>query len=276
MSDHDLPFTDYPRCALCGADDAEPFMTANPRTFLVRCRQCQLVYTSPRADESKWLGLLKDANSQRNITFTTNRLRHGVAITRNIPRQRPDWRERMEAAHRALIAKLRTFCDTIDRIHDVGCGVGFFITNAKAAGLYATGNDLNAYACQVMTSQLGLDVFCGMLSEMAAPAASRDAVTMMDYIEHTYHPQIDLAEAFRILRPGGVLYIHTFRIDSKPFEIQGADWNMLKWNHVYHFSSETLTRMIENAGFEIAKLDRPKHNGLIGVVALKPGVGPTA
>ncbi len=80
-----------------------------------------------------------------------------------------------------------------------------------------------------------------------------DAITMCSYIEHSYHPYQDVLVASRLLKPGGLLYVSTFHIDSKAFAKLGNKWGMFEWNHVYHFSSKTLKEMIDRAGLVVVE-----------------------
>lgn len=76
-----------------------------------------------------------------------------------------------------------------------------------------------------------------------------EAITMCSYIEHSYHPYQDVLKASRTLKPCGPLYVSTFQVESQVFEKQGKEWQMFEWYHVYHFSSSTLEKMAEQAGF---------------------------
>lgn len=266
-----LVFDDFPPCALCGEDNAADFLVASKISQLVKCRRCDLVYTSPRANETQWEAFLRRQDNPRNIAMTENRLMYGVALDRNVAAQPKDWRQKVTARSHWVLKELRKAISIpLGHLHDVGCGVGFFLTDARDAGLSVSGNDLNGYAVRLMRERFDLDVFCGSFSEAGLGNNSRDAVTMDDFIEHTYHPRAEITEAFRVLRPGGVLYIHTFRIDSPAFERQGAKWNMLRWNHVYHFSTDTLTRLIRDCGFEIQLAMAPRERSSITILAHKP------
>jgi SAM-dependent methyltransferase len=264
-------FTDFPECALCGADDAEPFLTVDDGCKLVKCKRCSLVYTSPRFDESWWERFVREEDNSRNVSFTENRLAHGVALRRNVASQPEDWRAHVTKKSQIVLDDLRSVMKRpLTSLHDVGCGVGFLISDARDAGLEVSGNELNGYAVKVMCERLGLDARVGSLHEVGLASESRDAVTMTDYIEHTYHPLRDFQEAFRITRPGGGLFVHTFRIDCRKFEEKGAAWDMLRWNHVYHFSTQTLTAMITAAGFEPATIIAGPRRNDIKIIAVKP------
>lgn len=56
---------------------------------------------------------------------------------------------------------------------------------------------------------------------------------------------------------------------AKKFYELGAEWPMLTFNHVYHFSPDTLIKMIENAGFEIVVADYDQDRILIKIDAIK-------
>lgn len=45
---------------------------------------------------------------------------------------------------------------------------------------------------------------------LSLPDASIDAVLLMDILEHVSHPAQLIAEAARVLRPGGRVFFHTF------------------------------------------------------------------
>ncbi len=92
---------------------------------------------------------------------------------------------------------------------------------------------------------------------------------MRDYIEHTYHPLADLNAAYKLIKPKGVIYIETFHIDCREFDKQKENWYMLFWNHVFHFSKDTLKDMISRAGFKIIHVNSSYENVLIKIIARK-------
>jgi len=170
-----------------------------------------------------------------------------------------------------IINEIQEYLGTkIKSLHDVGCGVGFLLRAAQARKIRATGNDLNSYACKVMRKRYNLNVYNDILSKCPIEEDSLDAIVMDDYIEHTYHPLEDLNTTYNFLRKGGILWIETFHIDCYAFEKFKGDWNMLFWNHVFHFSTKTLKNMIKKAGFDVISVSNSYSNVLLKIIVRKP------
>jgi hypothetical protein len=91
----------------------------------------------------------------------------------------------------------------------------------------------------------------GTLRDAELDAASYDAVTMWDVVEHLIDPMADLNEAARLLKPGGALLLHTINIDSALARLMGKRWPWLVEMHNYFFSPATLGAMVEKAGLEV-------------------------
>ena len=162
----------------------------------------------------------------------------------------------------------------VERIFDVGCGCGYLLKAAKDMGMYASGNDLNGYAVGRMKDVLGLDVHSGVLYDLVQRGVVKtdyfDLVYMNDYIEHTYHPKLDIEAAFKMLRGDGVIYLQTFCVDSERFERLKEKWDMLMWNHCFHFSSVSLKKIAKDSGFEIVSCHVDGQAGMVEILARKP------
>jgi len=273
VADHAVPFSEYPACELCGARDSRQVLTARDGNRVVACMDCGLWFTSPRVPEPLWQEWLAAQDSERNRRVTENRLRHGVALDRNVAYSFSFWWRLRQRRYRALVRKLIALHGgRPGRFFDVGCGVGFLLQCAKDLGLEAAGNDLNGYAVARMRDALGLNVHQCLLTELQnLPefAGRWDIVVMRDYIEHTYHPLADLRAAYALMPSGGLIYVHTFVVDSQLGQRCGADWDQHMWNHVFHFSSTSLQTVIAKAGFRVELTELEHHSGNIAVTARK-------
>jgi len=143
------------------------------------------------------------------------------------------------------------------RLLDVGCGVGVFLKEASLRWK-VTGVELSRWAAGRAREQFGLEVREGTVEEAAFPAGSFDAVTFLDVIEHLPDPRRALAEASRVLRPGGAVCVYTPDFGAPVARIMGGWWWGLRPAHLHYFSTATLTRLLGELGFDVKEV---RHTG---------------
>ncbi len=101
------------------------------------------------------------------------------------------------------------------RVLDLGCGRGEVLLACAAAGAAVAGLDYAEAAVRISRDTLdgvdGAEVVQGDVTALPWPDASFDAVLSGDVIEHLVPADAEamLGEAFRVLRPGGRLVLHT-------------------------------------------------------------------
>ena len=96
-----------------------------------------------------------------------------------------------------------------------------------------------------------MTVFVGRLPNPALRELSYDFVTMSHAIEHTHDPVGTLKEIWKILKPGGEVWIATPNIDSIASRRFGRDWRGLEPpRHLVLFNRASLTTALNLAGFE--------------------------
>jgi 2-polyprenyl-6-hydroxyphenyl methylase/3-demethylubiquinone-9 3-methyltransferase len=100
------------------------------------------------------------------------------------------------------------------RVLDVGCGGGFLSNPLADAGFRVKGLDRSAPSLDAARARAvpggGAVYAIGDALALDEPAASYDVVLMMDLLEHLDEPARAVAEAARVLKPGGSLFFHTF------------------------------------------------------------------
>jgi len=135
------------------------------------------------------------------------------------------------------------------RLLDVGAGSGWLVEHMASLGWQAEGLDFDAEAVRLPRKR-GLAMHQGALEEQRFAAASFDAVTMSHSIEHVPDPPAQLAEARRILRPGGRLAIATPNARSLGHRRFGAHWFALDPpRHLHLFNRAALSAALATAGF---------------------------
>jgi SAM-dependent methyltransferase len=93
-------------------------------------------------------------------------------------------------------------------IYDVGCGAGGFLGPLARFGQVTGFDDSAELVDYCHTRGFAATVLAGALA-LPVPDASADLVTYFDVIEHIPDDVAALAEAARVLRPGGLVFLST-------------------------------------------------------------------
>jgi len=115
------------------------------------------------------------------------------------------------------------------RVLDVGCGAGFLSNDIALRGRAVTGIDIAADALAVAHAHDASGRVRYVEGDaLALPFEDRafDAVCAMDLLEHLETPERAIAEASRVLAPGGLFFFHTFNrnVLSWLVIIAGVKW----------------------------------------------------
>jgi len=139
------------------------------------------------------------------------------------------------------------------RLLEIGAAYGFFMDLAREC-FDTIGFEVNPEAVRHARERLGLDVRSSdFLTATADSIGGRVDVTVMwDVIEHLDRPEHFLAHVADLSKAGAHLYITTGDIGSLPARVRGRKWRMIHPpSHLHYFSRATLTRLLENTGFEV-------------------------
>lgn len=241
-------------CNLCNADDARvrfpSTLPPNPsladwtayrctysgygvHPTIVQCRRCGLVYANPR-----WNGaaILETYEAVEDPLYIEERAGRVLTFEHHL---RPLERITGPPNGRALL--------------DVGAYTGVFVEIAADHGWEAWGVEPSRWAVEEARKR-GLRMIQGTLATVGLPDGSFDVVTMWDVIEHLTDPLQELRRANRLLKPGGLLVVHTIDIGSPFARLMGTRWPWLMEMHLYYFDRRTLRLMLEKAGFSILRI----------------------
>jgi SAM-dependent methyltransferase len=197
---------------------------------IVQCNSCGYVYSNPRWDEDE----LIDAYS---------------AVEDEIYVHERAGRERTFAKHLKELEKWTGQASSRSLL-DVGAYIGVFVEIAQAGGWQPMGIEPSRWAVTVAQSR-NLPVIEGTLGSRELSDKRFDALTMWDVIEHVDDPAAELRRAYELLRPGGIIAVHTMDIDSLAARLLGQRWPWLMSMHIHYFSRKTLERMLQDNGYEV-------------------------
>ena len=137
---------------------------------------------------------------------------------------------------------------------DVGCGSGEWLLSMRERGWIVDGVDFDANAVKA-AEKTGLVIRCGSLEQQNFPDASFDAVTLNHVIEHVPDPLQTFKECFRILKPGGQLFIATPNADSLSHRIFKQHWRGLEPpRHLHIFNMRAMENALRQTGFDEVSL----------------------
>jgi SAM-dependent methyltransferase len=139
------------------------------------------------------------------------------------------------------------------RLLDVGAGRGDLGVVLAARGWDVTGLEPSARACEEGRRRR-LTMVQGTLGS-AELGGHYDAVVFQHALEHVAEPRDDLARAFELLRPGGLLLVALPNFGSWQARRFGSAWFHLDLpRHRSHFTAAGLERLLRAAGFEQIEL----------------------
>lgn len=160
------------------------------------------------------------------------------------------------------------------RVLDVGCGFCRFLLLARSRGADVVGCDLSPEACGFANNKLGIKVHQSELHLCYSSIGNVDAVVMRDFIEHPVEPLIDIQAAVSILKPGGLLLLHTPNGGEAGTSVETAK----KWvgfrvdlEHLQYLSPHTVNWLSRKTGLVIERLEAIGFPGLKGIDKLPTG-----
>jgi SAM-dependent methyltransferase len=198
---------------------------------VVRCETCGLVYLSPRVRGDIVLEGYASAEDATFFAQNPMRIRTFARVLRGLAKEVSFGRG--------------------TRVVDVGCAGGAFVKAATDMGCEAVGVEPSAWLTERGRAAYGIDVRAGTLEDQRFPDASFDVATLWDVIEHLGSPRDTLREIRRVVRPGGHLIVNFPDHGSLVRRAMGWSWPFFLSVHLSYFTTATMERLLDGAGFRV-------------------------
>ena len=229
---------EYVPCNCCGADDMRLLATAAEKWReleyrIVQCKKCRLIYVNPRRKG----GLINDDNCNWDEALDYFRSKES---------------DRRRSARNILDILALAGCSQGDLL-EIGSGMGMLLLEARSHGWNVTGVEINRQLA-TYCDERGLNVTNDSIDSAIVPDSSYDVVVMTQVLEHLLDPKGCLGIIYRVLRPGGCVYLGIPQVDKRVLRKARTDREFARalWRpeaHLYYFLPTVIRRMLGDTGF---------------------------
>jgi len=160
------------------------------KLFVVRCKDCGFYYTDPMPF---W------GEEDLNKLYDSQYFPEHTELWRKI-REELNPNRRLDLAEKIYKSKISNFLE-------IGCGCGLAMRQANKRGWNVYGQDVSLDFAKVVKKDLNVDIFVGQLEEAKYSDGFFDLIYLDSVIEHVPQPSKLIKEIYRILKPGGLVYI---------------------------------------------------------------------
>jgi len=233
-------------CPFCASNRYKEIYKERGSLGVVRCQNCDLIYINPRLvnPEKVYWGDSGKYFEEAKLIFEG---------------KMPHHRDKNYLEDLKLIYYYKPSGNFLD----IGTNMGFFLRNAKKWkdwNLY--GVEPSPSLSEIARNHFGLNIKTAFLEDAGFESNFFDIVTMTDVFEHISSPNKMLKEINRILKPDGILFIKVPNGLFNLFKFRMAKiMNKLNkydifdsYEHLVHYSGDTLKKMLEKNGFDIVKI----------------------
>jgi SAM-dependent methyltransferase len=208
---------------------------------IVECSACGLAFVNPRTYVAEADEYFRGAYLD---TIETNR----------------ELKPEIARIYELILRDLSSCLKNPGKLLDMGCAMGHFMAFAQSRGWDPLGVECSQFAAQYGTDRFGLKIVAACeLEAVGLPASYYDACVLIEVAEHLRYPRKTFEEVFRVLKPGGVLYLTTPNWGSYRSLLRREEWSpMIPTGHLFYFAGPSMTRLLQAVGFiDILDLTHP-------------------
>ncbi|MFH1564184.1 MAG: class I SAM-dependent methyltransferase [Nitrospirota bacterium] len=230
-------------CLLCNFKAKNKAVKIIKGCIFKKCPNCGLIYLDPQPDEN----VIEEFYPEQYFHSQHPAGYHDFIARKN---------DVMNYRLKAIVELVNNLNLDKGRLLEIGCALGYLLELAQDSGWEAQGVELSPWASDYARQTTKVKVFTGKLEEANFQNDYFDAIVMIELIEHIPNPRAFLKEVYRILKPGGLIFITTPNSKS----IHTKLWNKrfqeiyLIPEHLFSFSIPTIKRILELTDFKVVHL----------------------
>jgi len=137
-----------------------------------------------------------------------------------------------------------------DKVLEVGCGRGDVLIALAELGRICAGTEISQHMLELCNDK-GLKVVRGCADSIDFPTGSFDVVFSQEVLEHLHPEDVPrhFEEAFRVLRPNGILAIETPNKRTGPQDISRGFTRTAEGLHLKEWAIRELIQQFHRSGF---------------------------
>ena len=224
----------YSPCPVCGSSRRKKRWDLDSFVFY-RCLDCSLNYQYPQPAQDE---LLKRYDREYFSYEIENEKVFLTLMLKSL--EDVDFKARAEK-----------FFPRTPSFLDVGCATGMFLEKMRNEGWSVRGVEVCPESAEYGRTKRGIDIVNSTFSDAAFDDESFDVIHSSHFVEHVTAPVDFFNEAFRVLKPGGLLITTTPNSSSFQAAVYGKRWRSAIADHMVLFPLKTLKRVISESGFNI-------------------------
>jgi len=232
-------------CPVCKSSNYLKIHAERGSIGIVRCKQCDLIYTNPTIKDpgGVYWGDADKYYEEARLIFKGSQKHH---------------RDQNYIDDINKIASVRPRGNFLD----IGTNMGFFLRHTRGREWNVFGVEPSPSLSEMARKYFGLNVKTAYLEMAGFEASFFDVVTMTDVFEHILTPKKMLQDIKKVLKKDGIVFIKVpngkynllklrlAKLSGKPtqYDIFGS------YEHVVHYTHETLKKMLKAEGFDIKEV----------------------
>ncbi len=198
---------------------------------MVKCQKCGLVRSDPVADSETLARLYARSSFDYGAEVSLIQLTYGK-----------------------YLAKLAAVGGRKGSLLEIGCGNGFVLEEALRQGFQdVRGVEPSAAAIAQAAPAVREKIMCDMMRPGVFEPEQFDVTCLFQTLDHISDPASLLAEAYKVLKPGGMLLVLNHNVGAVSARMLREASPIIDIEHTYLYSPATLARLCEAQGFAVRK-----------------------
>lgn len=211
------------KCILCGSNKFKKVYEVKGRQLL-KCKKCTLVVTEGEFP-------FQYDNYHRDEAYKAFE-----KLFRNLYEKR--------------VNAILEFKNSPGKVLDIGASAGTMLAIFKKIGWEVWGIEPSVSAD--IARKKGIKILKKTFEKAKLPKEYFDVVILNHTLEHMKNPASVLKKVEKVLKTGGIVFVDVPNFGGLSARIMGERWPfILPEEHVFHFTPETLKKVLQKSGFKI-------------------------